>query len=532
MPLVLLFALCLGSLSQTPRDKPAAATAGTGAIEGRVTIHDSKPQVPVRRARVTLTGGNLRQPEIADTDTNGRYRFEPAAGSYRVSVTKPGFVTHDAIGVDVKPGETTTTDVALARGAAIEGRIQNDSGEPVEGVVVSAVRFRPSTTGLGRILIRETRTDDLGRYRLHSLTAGTYFVEATPDPRRADEGSFATGERPAGIARTFFPGAAQVHEARRLTLTRGQEASGTDFVVLRVPVVRVGGRVVDSTGKPVPASIRLRPVEGLPLSIGGSISPEGQFQFYSVPPGEYWLLVSHRTAADRATEFAAMRLSVGAQDLAAVSVTLAPGAVVNGRVEAESAALPALRGTQVETVPLELDFPPARRPAPPSPVVSPDGTFRIDGIAGRQLLRLAPLPERWAVKSVSLDGKDITDTGGDLVAGQQPLSVTIVVTSKTGTVSGTVVDHDAQGGSYRVVAFPDDERQWNEHSRFIKAASPRSNGMFTLDGLLPGKYFVAASLLEEGEWHEVDVLRRLRKGATPVSVEEGATVSLKLQVLR
>ena len=531
--MVLLLALCLGSLSQIPRDKPAAATAGTGAIEGRVTIQDSKPQAPVRRARVTLTGGSLRQPEIVDTDTNGRYRLELAGGVYTLTVTKPGFMTSAASAVEVKVGGTATANVALARGAAIEGRVQNDAGEPIEGVVVSAVRFRPSTIGMGRVIIRETRTDDLGRYRLHSLGPGPYFVDATPDPRRGDEGAFATGERPAGIARTFFPGTAQAHEARRLTLTRGQDVSGTDFVVLRVPVVRVGGKIVDSTGKPVPASFRLRPVEGLPLSLGGSISPDGQFLFTSVPPGEYWLMASHVTAPDRTMEFAAMRLSISGQDQSDLSLTLAPGAVVNGRVETDGSPLTPLRGTQVITVAMDLDFPPARRPAPPPPVVGGDGSFRINGLAGRQLLRLASLPEPWAVKSVSLEGKDVTDTGGEFVAGQQPLNATIVVTDKTGSVTGTVSDEGAPSRSYRVVVFPDDEQQWSEHSRFVKAALPRADGTFSVGGLLPGKYFVvAASVLDDGEWNDPDVLRRLQKEATAVRLAAAAVATLKLRVIR
>jgi protocatechuate 3,4-dioxygenase beta subunit len=542
MPLVALLAFCLVAVapeggndarpSQVPRDAPRPAPAPAGAIEGRVTVRDARPDAPVRRARVTVSGGALRLPEIADTDTNGRYRVELAAGSYRLSVGKPGYVTTDAGTIEVKSGATATANVALMRGAAIEGRVQNDAGEPVEGVVVSAVRFRPSNIGTGRIVIRETRTDDLGRYRLHSLSPGSYFVEATPDPRRADEGSFATGERPAGIARTFFPGAAQVHEARRVTLARGQEASGTDFVVLRVPVVRVGGKIVDSTGKPVPASVRVRPVEGLPLSIGGSVSPEGQFLLYSVPPGEYWLLASHVTAPDRAMEFAAMRLSIGSQDQTSLSVTLAPGAVVNGRVETDGTALPALRGTRVETVPLELDFPPARRPAPPPPNVGADGAFRINGNTGRQLVRLASLPESWAVKSVTLDGRDITDAGGDFAAGQQPSTLTVVVTDKTGTIAGSVAGDGAPAGSYRVVAFAEDERQWNEQTRFLKVTSAQSDGSFRLAGLLPGNYLVAAAALDEGEWHDPEVLRGLQKGATAVTVAAGSSSAIKLRVLR
>ena len=74
-------------------------------------------------------------------------------------------------------------------------------------------------------------------------------------------------------------------------------------------------------------------------------------------------------------------------------------------------------------------------------------------------MRVAGLPERWAVKGVSLDGKDITDTGGDFVAGQQPLNVRVVVTDQTGTLTGVHglagVADDASGARMAFVVVAD-----------------------------------------------------------------------------
>ena len=71
--------------------------------------------------------------------------------------------------------------------------------------------------------------------------------------------------------------------------------------------------------------------------------------------------------------------------------------------------------------------------------------------------------------------------------------------------------------------------------RFVKVASPRADGTFSVDGVLPGKYLVAAvSVLDDGEWHDPDVLRRLKADATVVTAAPSATVKVnpKLQVAR
>src|SRR6266849_4866609 len=72
------------------RDQPAARTA---SISGGAMILVNGQLAPVRRARVTLQGTTSSKPQGTDTDTDGRYRFDGlAAGSYRVTIEKPGFV--------------------------------------------------------------------------------------------------------------------------------------------------------------------------------------------------------------------------------------------------------------------------------------------------------------------------------------------------------------------------------------------------------------------------------------------------------
>ena len=531
------FLLLVLAVAQAPqRDRPAPPPgAGKASIAGRITVTDSKPVAPVRRARVTLTGGDMAQPEIVDTDVDGRYRFvDLPPGTYRLTASKPGFVTVERpASIELTGEQSASIDVSLPRGAAIDGQIRNDAGEPVVDVVVQAVRFTHVSTAPRVVVIRETRTDDRGRYRLHSLPEGHYFVQASPEMRTLELYSISTGERGPGLARTYFPGVAQVHEARRISLAAGREAAGTDFTIATVPLARLVGRVLDSTGKApaMPAwGVRLRAVNGLPVTSGGYVFESGTFNMGHVPPGDYWLMVTAQPAPGAVTEFAATRLTFAGQDVSDLTLTTAPGVVLVGRLEAEAGALPAVQGVRVTPQWIDLEFPPTRTAAPPVTVAA-DGSFKINGIFGPKLIRLTGLPPAWALKAVMLDDVDITDAPTDFRGSNAPRALRMVVTDKTGSVSGTVWTGERQASAYHAVVFAADERTWREGSRFTRVVPPREDGGFTVHGLLPGEYLVAAvPSIDEGAANDPEFLRALRDAAARVTVAEGGKPSIKVQM--
>ena len=218
MRTVAVFLVVAGALQaqQPPRDLQGPPATGA-IISGRVVVADARPAVPIRRARVSLTGGALRAPEITDSDVEGNYQFGGLpAGSYRVTASKPGFVTLEAgatrygqrpAAIELKGGQSAVAAVALPRGAAIEGRIVDAGGAPVQNIIVSASRFTYSALGRRTAPLKQARTDDLGRYRIHSLPPGGYIVEAAPDARlEVSQGTMAGADRPPGRGHTFFPG--------------------------------------------------------------------------------------------------------------------------------------------------------------------------------------------------------------------------------------------------------------------------------------------------------------------------------------
>jgi hypothetical protein len=130
-----------------PRDAPARSDSGRSSLVGRVVLVMDGGPLPIRRAHVALASDVLTRPEDTDTDIEGRYHFDALpAGHYRVVVEKPGFVARDggasvsdrAPTIDLQRDASAVLDVVMQRGAAVEGRIVNASGEPAANVTVMA----------------------------------------------------------------------------------------------------------------------------------------------------------------------------------------------------------------------------------------------------------------------------------------------------------------------------------------------------------------------------------------------------------
>ena len=92
-----------------------------------------------------------------------------------------------------------------------------------------------------------------------------------------------------------------------------------------------------------------------------------------------------------------------------------------------------------------------------SGTVKADGTFELRGLTGTRLIRAVALPPGWMLKSVTVNGADVTDTGVEFKPGEAVTGLEVVLTSKVTEVSGTVKGSNGQPvKDYTLVVFSDE----------------------------------------------------------------------------
>lgn len=561
---------------QPARDTPAQRTADEQAPKGRITgrVATADSGRPVRRARVFLSGPQIQGGRAALTDDEGVFELAGLPeGRYTLTAGKTGFITlaygqrrplQAGIPIQLADGqELTGLDFRLPRGSVIAGHVYDETGDPLPGAVVRVMRYEYAQGNRQLVPVGTGTTDDLGAYRVWGLNPGDYYVSAvTPNfggrgfgpggpPQGPGRGGPGGGGRLAGAggqpepeqvgyAPTFYPGVPSVNDARAVTVGLSGEVPSVDFNVLLVRTARIAGRVTNPDGTDTTAgNVILVPENGgrpgrgnLGSTFASRINWDGAFSLAGVAPGRYILRARGEDTVE--PQFAVQPLTVTDTDLTNLTVVLSPASAVSGTVSFEA--------TQGQQIP---DPAAVRVGAPlvdavdlgPNPVarVERTGSFTLNGLqAGSHLFRPQGSPRGWVLKSVMLNGRDITDTPVELRPGQTLTGLSVVFTDRLTEVSGTITDDRGTPiTEYTVLAFSQDEALWRAQSRQIMTTRPDQNGKYQLRGLPPGRYYVVAvDPAEQGEWFEPAYLTAHVSGATSVLLAEGdvKVQDFKLQV--
>lgn len=533
-----------------PRDGQAQEKTGTARLAGRVLSAETGR--PLRRAVVRVMSPELRESRAASTDTDGRWAIgDLPAGRYTVMISKGGYVAlqygqrrpfEQGTPIELADRQTLEkVDVSLPKGSVITGRIVDEFGEPIAGARIAAMRQR-FVQG-GRRLVPAgsmgtfDQTDDMGQYRLHGLAPGEYYVSASLGGGPMDVSTDRTG-----YAETYYPGTASLAEAQRVNVEVGQEASEITFALAPTRVAKISGTVTTSTGRPAANEmVMLAPANPAAL-FGmfrgmGRTRPDGSFTISNVQPGEYRLQA--RVAGDEgpmgpggfpSAEAASVPISVSERDISGLAIVTAPTATARGTIVVEGGGPPGFApgALRVFATPEQ----PTMMFAGGQARVRDDWTFEVKGLEGRRFVRVTGIPPAWAMRSVTLNGRDVTDSALEFRPGENIAGLEVTLTQRMAGISGTVLgERGSPTGDYVVIAFSSDSGKWGPHTRYVRTARPDQSGTFVIKALPPAEYLlVALEYLQPGDEGDPELLETLRRLATPVTVAEGEskTVSLKL----
>ncbi len=517
---VFLFVVALSAQAQNP-----------GTVDGAVV--NSVTGQPVKRAVVVLRPLASSDFCNAITDSAGRFHCDGVApGRYLASATADGYAanlhTARTQKIFTVAAEQPVTGIALEMvpTGAIAGRVTDDAGQPLQGVMVMTL-----SAGATMVLPRGmTTTDDRGRYRIVGVPPGSYYIHVGAKPNQqpprlpvADAGHTVhrlISEK--SYHAMFYPNATEVSQAAAQDLAPGAEIA-VDFHLPVLPVYHIRGRVkwADppntnmmlsaepcSNHPTAPASDEADSMSAQELSAvlfgaRNNVQPNGGFDISGVTSGEYclWVRGGGRDAPGPP-------VTVKDDSVDGVEFIPLPAFAIHCTVELEGQPFP-------DPPPLSMGLTPFGGGSTPQVTVLA-GALDATAIASRSYrVRLQPQADVY-VKSIWYGSQEIAN--GIILAAQEgtPLRITLgtdpgelaVALSYAGEESGLPVTVAAYPEG--AIRRPDLERSETR----VTGSGPRWNWV----GMAPGRYKIVAFETRDNDYLQRDKIAKLLE-ANAVTVE-------------
>jgi protocatechuate 3,4-dioxygenase beta subunit len=482
----------------TPSAKQPAST-----VAGQV-VQDSGG-MPLRKVVVTLTraGGSIildsgdfrtatdRIPSSAITDAEGHFQMDGIrAGDYRVTLWRNGFVasnrrshSYSSASLSIAAGQNVTGLLfSMLPAGVIQGKIVDEDGDPVLGVIVSA-------TSMGQSSLGTATTNDLGEYRISGLATGNYIVQATVMDTVLIG---ANSAEPRVFAPTFYPGTRESRQATRVAVHAGDEA-GASFSLISSQTFTVRGRVSGaSIATPAGGAVTLVPADRVQQpQPQGMVLPNGAFEITGVLSGSYRALVTAQTFNGWRVLPTSQTIDVLDADVDGLQLSPEPPSQLRGRFRTDTDDRPNSPWNQLN---VQLDSDDHVGPSDQAMgLVAKDGSFTLEDVpAGNYhvIVTSNSNGEFWRdfiMKEILLNGKDVGDSGFSLGGGLTSLE--IVASAQGSTIEGNVVDDDGKPvPNIPVVCIPDVSRR--KRRDIYQQVQTDRQGHFALRGLNPGEYRV------------------------------------------
>jgi len=468
--------------------------------------------------------------ETARTDDRGAYRFGGLLpGDYLVSVKNR--MTALPVGM--------TVDQAAAQALSSSGSMS-----------MSLMGRNPSpAVRIGDFLLQTG---------MAGSSAGTNHLLAVLPSTSASQSANA-GPRVTTYATTYYPSARTPLQATTISLAAGTDRSDVNLRLTPVTMTRVSGRLGGPDGPLpgfpmhlIPAYAANGPLEREEEAADTATDATGAFTFIAVPPGQYLLKafrmpqpqLNERDIVPDASLWGQTTVTVGADPVSGLALTLRPGGTIGGKVVFEgAAALPAPAITQTLIGRL---FDPAWQLAIQEGNVArarmnASGEFQSAGLppgsyTARLTGRFVPLLRGWFLESVTLEGKDFL-ISPVAIDGQSVTGVVIKFTDRATQLSGAIQDASGKpDATASVLIFPADYKTWIQNGMQPDAAqviTASQAGTYQVPDIRPGEYLAAAvGDATLASWQQPATIEALAPFATRVALKLGDAKQLDLKTVR
>jgi len=530
--------------SRNPSTDPARPTVCS--VAGLVVKLEGSAPLPSSTVRLQSVDDHTRT-FSGVTDLGGRFEvkgIEP--GRYRLRVIRNGYVTQEY-------GQRTPNDpgavLALSPGqdlkdllfrllpaAVISGRIQNENGDPLPWVRVSALRA--TYTRGKRTLSSEVTvvTNDLGEYRLFGLRPGRYFVSAIYRPGQRlesgedDEDTADAGK--SGYVPTYYPNSTDPARGIAITIKTGDEISSTDFLLEPTTVYSIRGHVNYLAARRNAANVILA-LEPRSTGLGWSVpprqslvdKPDGLFEIQNVLPGSYtltafWFEEGRRYQARQSVDITNI-------DAEGLQLNLSPGMDIRGVINWDPRPGLDKDPLTVSVRPVGTAFAYGAQAR-----VATNGLFSLRDVSeGLYRLSTSGQTQDCYLKSIRYAGMEVSDDEFNVIRGTQAI-LEVTISSRGAHIQGMVTDADGLPAVGVWVALVPDDAHLNEFHLF-KQRTTDQYGRYDIRGIAPGDYKLFSwEQVEQNAWEDPDFLKQFGSKGQSISLQEGDGKSMDLVAIR
>ncbi len=512
--------------------EPRTASGTAGKVSGTVRREDDGSVL--RKAMVTLAPeGRQMEAVAARTDGNGKFEFpEVSPGRYQVRAQRNGYVAQffgqrgsgPGLTVTVEPGQNLERiDFRLERAGVVSGSVIDEDNEPVEGVEVRAMRVRFSPGGRERLVTSRTaRTDDLGRYRIPSLTPGMYYLQAGG---RGDGVRIGGAISAVGYAMTFYPGVATREEAQLVQVTSGNEASRLELAVRTTPTYSISGVIADAKPGGGPRRYNIGFASGGGTAMTNADRGDGTFVLRGLEPGDYNVF-AQVWDGDGGPRSGFRNVRILNTDVQIV-IEIGAVAAVQGEVRADDGKPMSFTGLMVSLQASD------DRNVSPSGMIDEKGHFAVSNVpAGAYSILLASRERDTYLKEARCRGQDALASLITLGAAEVLDDCTFRVARDVGKLIGAVKRDDKPAEGMLVVLIPV-EMERRKIARHISSAQTDANGTFEIRGVVPGDYFAfVVSPSDDASYYQLEFADRNRESATKLTVKPNELHSVELKMAK